>query len=451
MEKQFDINKEFATIEFNSKRLKDRFIKTMRKLEKDPQHSILSTMGSRSEAKAVYRMLGNEKFSWQEIHRVHKESTIERMVSCQEQIILAVQDTTAVNYHTHTKTKGLGYNCEKTRGINVHSCLALTPEGVTLGLLHQEFYTRENKKQEGTRDELKTRPIEEKESFRWLETMEKSNEGIPEFIKIINICDREGDMYELYEKAVLEDKSFLIRVTQNRYSINNEKIIHEIKKVPFKGSQEVVIPRDSKTKTPERDTTLWITYQDFEVKVPNRKKAECEVRMNVIYVTEQQSEDSMQAPIEWILATNEQIESEEDAFRFVDYYIQRWKIEQFHYILKSGCQIEKIQQREVKKIIPLIFMYSIISTMILNMTYLARINPDLPATVILDQEELKTLYCCAHKTKEYPNTYTLGNAIDYIGVLGGFRSAKSDGPPGVKRIWNGLQRLYYLQQFKEFL
>ena len=447
MTKQFDINKEFEAIEFNSKRLKARFIKTMEKLEKDPEHSILTSMGSRSEAKAVYRMLGNEKFSCEEIQRVHKASTIERMIDNQEQIILAVQDTTSVNYHTHNKTKGLGYNSEKTRGINVHSCLAMTTEGIALGILDQHFYTRENMKQEGTREELKLRPIEEKESFRWLETMEKSNAGIPESIKVINICDREGDMYELYEKAVLEGKSFLIRVTQNRYSLNNEKIIHEIKKIPFKGSREVVIPRNPKTTTPESNTTLWITYKKFEVKIPKRIKTETEVTMNVIYVTDQNEES-----IEWILATNESIETGEEAFKFVDYYIQRWKIERLHYILKSGCQIEKIQQRNVEQITPLIFMYSIISTMILNMTYLSRINPNLPGTVVLDEEDINLLYRCVHKTQESPlEVYTLGELVAYLGILGGFKSAKSDGPPGVKLIWNGLQRLYYLQQFKAFL
>ena len=450
--KQFDLQEEFEAVNFNSKRLKERFIKTMEKLKENASEvSILSAMGSRSEAKAVYRMLGNERFSYSEIQRSHKASTLERIINSHEKTILAIQDTTSVNYGTHKKTKGIGYNSHKTRGLNVHSSIAVTPEGITLGILHQHCYTRENRKQEGTKEERKSREIEEKESFRWLETMELSNKDVPEQIKMIHICDREGDMYELYEKAISEKKSFLIRVTQNRYSHKNEKIVNEIKKEPFKGSLDVTIPRDSRTNTPKRNATLSITYKRFKIKVPKRHKKNSEMAMNVIYVTETKNDDANQG-IEWILATNEAIDSPEDAFTYVGYYVQRWKIERFHYVLKSGCQVEKIQQRDVQQIIPLIFMYSIISTMILNMTYLARVQPDLPCSVIFEKEEADILYCCIHKTKSPPEkSYSLEQAIRYLGELGGFKSSKSDGAPGLKRIWMGLQKLYFLQQFRAFL
>jgi len=70
--------------------------------------------------------------------------------------------------------------------------------------------------------------------------------------------------------------------------------------------------------------------------------------MHVIYVKEQQTDDAID-PVEWILATDEAISSADDAFEKVGYYIQRWKIERFHYVLKSGCNIEKIQQRALIK------------------------------------------------------------------------------------------------------
>ena len=451
--KSFDLNNEFKSINFQSKKLEKRFKKTMVKLEKQPDKSILSSTGSRSEAKAVYRMLDNEKFEMNEILNSHKEATIERIINSDNKIILAVQDTMSVNYSTHIKTKGLGYNCDKSLGINVHSCLALTEDGIALGVLYQSSYTREERKTEHKNDwQKRRRPIEEKESYRWLETMEESNQNIPDKIKVINICDREGDMYELFEKAIIENRNFLIRIVQNRVTINNEKIIDDIRRETIKGTVEVTIPRDSRNNIQERTATLGINFKSYEIKVPAKIKREQStktLKINVIYVKEQNSEKE---PIEWILMTNEAISSYEEAFIFVNYYIQRWKIERFHYVLKSGCNIEKIQQRDVEKIIPLILMYSIISVMILNMTYLSRLNPELPCSAIFDEEEWKTLYCISNKTKLPPSeAYSINEAIKYISELGGYKAAKSDGPPGLKVVWIGLSKLLLLLDYKSFL
>jgi hypothetical protein len=114
----FSMEQEFSDIDLESKRLGKRFIKSMRKIAEQPDKPIWLSSGSRSEAKAVYRMLGNEKLDRQEILRCHREATIERMGRYDG--ILAIQDTTSVNYKNHTKMEGLGYNCDKVLGINIH-------------------------------------------------------------------------------------------------------------------------------------------------------------------------------------------------------------------------------------------------------------------------------------------------------------------------------------------
>jgi hypothetical protein len=100
-----------------------------------------------------------------------------------------------VNYNTHLKTEGIGYISDKTLGVNVHSCIAVTGDGLVLGVLDQSSYNRpEAKDESASHDSKKVRPIKEKESFRWLETLERSTADIPEGIKVITVCDREGDM-----------------------------------------------------------------------------------------------------------------------------------------------------------------------------------------------------------------------------------------------------------------
>jgi len=361
-----------------------------------------------------------------------------------------------VNYDGHIKTPGMGWIGDKTLGVNVHSCIAVTPEGLTFGLLSQTSWTREIRSDTSvSRDKKKERPIEEKESYRWLETMVNISEKVSSGVKLIHICDRDGDMYELYEKAAKEGLSFVIRIVQNRVTVEGAKIACEVKKSCSIGSMDVKIPRNSRNNQPEREATLNIRSMAFEVKKPyqrrNDKHLSDSVPMNVVYISEEHPPDGIE-PVEWLLATNENVTALEDAIKIAEYYVQRWKIERFHYVMKSGCLIEKIQQRSVSKIITLLLMYSIISIKILNMAYLARISPELSCSVIFEEDEWKILYCAVNKTQTPPNEpYTIAEAIKYIARLAGWGGSKSDGAPGLKVIWIGVSKLNVLLEHFHFL
>ncbi|MDR1410866.1 MAG: hypothetical protein LBI91_01525 [Spirochaetaceae bacterium] len=98
----------------------------------------------------------------------------------------------------------------------------------------------------------------------------------------------------------------------------------------------------------------------------------------------------------------------------------------------------------------LILMYSVIAVFIMNLTYIARLNPELPCTVLFEEEEWKLLYCAANRTKKAPDKpYAIKQAVDYVGWLGGPKRAPGDGPPGVKTVWAGLQKLYTLLDYRE--
>jgi hypothetical protein len=175
------------------------------------------------------------------------------------------------------------------------------------------------------------------------------------------------------------------------------------------------------------------------------------VEVNVIYVKEEHPPTGKE-PIEWFLMTSEPIHTAEEAYEYVGYYMQRWKTERFHYVLKSGCAIEKLQERSMEKMTALILMYSIIAVMILNMTYMGRLKPEAPCPVLLGADEWKLLYCIANETKKEPKKpYTMKEAVDCLGWLGGPKRAPSDGPPGVKTVWSGLMKLYILLAYREYL
>lgn len=430
-EEKQEWSKEFKDLDINSEKLKKRFITTMKTLSNKPQSTITGASRNKAEAKAIYRMLSNEKLTEKAILISHRGETLKKIKKVENKIILAIQDTTGINYTTHKKTEGLGNFCttEGCLGFNVHSCMAVTTEGVSLGILDQIIWTREKKVQKKT-DKRKI-SIKEKESGRWLTSMERSNEGIPKDIKVINICDREGDIYELFEKAVIEEKIFLIRVIQNRKTTDKERILDKIKKEKAAGRVTVNIPRDTRNKIPEREVNLEIRYKEYEVKSPERKETKTEeIKITIIQAKEETDE---KAGIEWILATNEKLETVEEAYERIKYYVQRWKIERLHYILKSGCKIEELQERTARKLKILILMYTIISLKILRVTYLSRIEPDISCKEVFKEDEWKILYCMANETRKVPKKPpTIKEAMQYVAKLGGFLGRKSDKDPRSK-------------------
>jgi hypothetical protein len=137
------------------------------------------------------------------------------------------------------------------------------------------------------------------------------------------------------------------------------------------------------------------------------------------------------------------IDNIEEAMKIVKYYVQRWKIERFHYILKSGCEAEKIQQRTYKRICPVLYIYSVIAAFVLSLCYFARAVPDAPCDTFFDEREWKLLFCLANRTDSPPpKPYPLKSAVEFLGQLGSFKHSPSDGDYGVKSIWLGLTYLW---------
>jgi hypothetical protein len=450
------MQEEFATLDLNSSRLEKRFVRTMETLAGQPDKSIWFSGENRAEAKAIYRMLGNDKLDREEILRAHREAAVRRMAQS-ETTVLAVQDTTSLNHNTQKKMEGIGYiGNDKTLGVNIHSCLAVTADGLVLGLLAQSSYNREPPRDDGrTHDGKKTRLLEEKESFRWVQTLGAGTVDVPEEAHIVTVCDREGDMYELFDEAVRTGRPFPIRIAQNRKTVENTKILDEIREKPCAGKVKATIPRNSRRSLKEREAIPQIRHHRFEIKRPallNKvKHLQAARKVNVIHVKEEQQDQNLE-PVEWFLMTDEAVENAETAYEKALWYMQRWKVEQFHHVLKSGCTVEKLQERSMEKTTTLVLMYSIIAAAIMNITFIARIHPHLPCTVCFEEDEWKTLYCTANKTKKPPEEpYTIAEAVIYLSCLGGPKRAPSDGPPGVKTIWIGLDKLNTLLAYKEWI
>ena len=445
--------KEFFDLQFSDKRLEKRFFKMMDSFSHEPGKSILTACGSRSQAKAIYRWLANDRLSYEELLNSISQATIQKMKQLSNEKILLIQDTTELSFGYRDGIENMGYYCDsKQKGMLAHSCIAVTQNGLVLGLVHQEYRTRKQRKNTTeTYEQRKRKAIEEKESFKWISTLRKCHEIIPNNIKTITICDREGDFYELFAEAKKQEENILIRLFQNRAIGEEKHLFEKLKASPVRGNLVIQMSRNPKEHLPMRMVMMEYHYEKVQIKKPYRRTEahlEKELEFTVIYVHERKEKNG----ICWYLITNAEINTDADAEEQIRNYIQRWKIERFHYILKSGCKIEEKQVRSYEKLNVLSLLYSVIALQIMHMTYLGKLCPNLPAELFLEKEELKLLYFAARKTKILSEKiYTIKDMILDLAALGGRRLSPSDGMPGVSSVWNGLEKFYILLEYKDFI
>jgi len=437
-------SKDISGVKLGDKRLDKRLEETVEKMTERREPSILSGCGSKYWAKAFYGLLSNERFNMEKMVESAQKATVERIKRSGIREVLLPQDTMDMNLNGHKKTEGLGYCSEHILGVKAHNCIALSPDGGPLGVMAQRYETRKSAKNEMTKEAKSERPIEEKESYRWLETAREVVKLIPEGVTPIIICDREGDFYELYAEMQSLNSSFVVRVMQDRETTDNDRSFQKLRRKQACGEVEVAIPRDTRRNIKARTAKMEVSYCAASIVKPKRASTKIPkyLELNLVRITE--IGETSEEPIEWFLATNMPLANADDALKIVNYYVQRWKIECFHHVLKSGCNVEKIQQRTYDRILPVLFIYSVIAAFILALTYFARTDPDIPCDAFFDDYEWKILYRLVIPKSNPPiEPYSLKTAVDFLGQLGSFKHSPSDGDYGVKAVWKGLVCLFH--------
>jgi hypothetical protein len=365
----------------------------------------------------------------------HQIKTMERLET--DKVILKIQDTTELNYSSRENRKEIGYiRAKKGYGLLVHTTLAITDKGLPIGILKQDVWGRDIE-QKGKAKDRRDKPIEEKESYRWLQSISETEQMLTNQQLQVSIADREADIYELFAQERKTNSHFLIRAGQDRLVDSiDRKLFDTMNNAQTK--ELITVEVDRRKGQSSREATLAVKYQEITFKAPAKKEPE-KIKLNAILVKEVNPPEGIEA-IEWLLLTTLEINSLDDALKYVRWYSYRWLIERFHYVLKSGCLIEEIQLEESDRIKKALSTYSIVACKILSMTYKARIEPESSVEEILEENEWKVLHALVNKS--YPKKPpTIKEAIRLIARLGGFIGRKSDGDPGVKTIWQGYRRL----------
>lgn len=437
---------EFEKASFEDKRLNKRLFMIARDFYGKPQANISQASESRAKTKAAYRFFDNKAVTMDKILSAHYESTVSRMRK--EKIVLAVQDTTSLNYTAHPLTEDIGpigSVKDGAIGLELHNTMAFNIEGTPLGLLNVQCWARDEE-EFGKKHERSKLPIEEKESYRWLESFKTTIELQKQNPKtvIVNICDREADIYELFELATRDEKNpkLLVRANYNRNVEGEQKKLWEhMSTIEISGIQEIDIPR--KKNIPGRKADLTIRFSEVELKAPYRRGEgkRRNIKIWAILAREENAPETI-VPVEWMLLTTIPINTFEEALEKVDWYTKRWGIEIYHRTLKSGCKIERRQLGKASRIESCLAIDMVIAWRIYHLTKLGREVPDIPCTVFFEEAEWKALVAYKTKNPIVPlKPPTLREAVRMIASLGGFLGRKSDGEPGTQTLWLGLQRL----------
>lgn len=436
------IELEFEKLDLNDKRLNRRAKKIVSALSARPTASIPEFSEEWASTKATYEFFRNEKVEGAKILSSQRRATIERMK--EYSLVLGLQDTTEVNLTHFPKTEGTGVlSSIHSQGFLVHSTLVVTPEGLPLGLLAQESWAREAESL-GLSEQRRERPIEEKESNKWLKALTQSCADLPSETQILMVSDRESDLMEYFLHPRPKQVELLLRSAQERRLEASEILLW--KKVGQGSAKGIVtIEIDAKGGNPARFARCEIRYQQVTVRPPKNRPAYLpklkSVKLWAILLEEVAAPDGVD-PISWRLLTTVPLASFDDACLMIQYYTRRWIIERFHFVLKSGCRIEERRLASVSAIQRFLSLANIVAWRLLFLTYSGRILPDLPCSVALHDNEWKALYCFINKTNLPPSSPpNLQQAIRWIAQLGGFLARTRDGNPGVKVLWKGWQRL----------
>lgn len=412
---------EFGGCDLGDKRLQARLVRIAEAKGKQPGSSYAQTcQGDRHELKGYYRLLNNrrEDVSSEAILKGHREQTIRRMKN--EKTVLVIQDTMDLNFSTRLHCEGLGLvgknqTGAESLGLKVHSALVVNPKGLPLGVLRVNTYAPEAT--EGKKGA--TRPIEEKESYRWLQTYQDALEVSEKIPKTHMVCvgDRESDMFELFDarRCMGSRVDLLVRAKHNRCLIASEKkLFDQLEMSPVNGEVSIRVPRQRERKgkpskpgrksLPARTARVEVRFQKVSICAPEtpQTKGKNPIGLFAIHLLEKDPPPEATA-IKWVLLTTIEIHSLKQAMKCVRWYGLRWRIEEWHRVLKSGCGVLEHQNHTAEALSRAIALDAVNGWRIMLLTLLGREVPDLPASLLFDPWECEVLQLIAQKKSPYPS------------------------------------------------
>jgi len=403
------VEAEFGNVDFGHKDTEQRLVRIATAKAQNPSASYTECFtGNRHELKAYYRFIGNEReaINPQGILRGHRERTIGRMNGYKRALV--IQDTTDLDFSERLHCNGLGdigknQTGAVSQGLKMHSSLAVGEDGLPLGVLDTKIYAAHFDGEE----KAQNRPIEEKESYRWLRTIDDLNdlaEYLPE-TELICVGDRESDIFELfdYRRRKAHGIQLLVRAKHNRcLEEESRKLFDYIEVLPVMAKAQIEVPRQREKKSkpsqpgrialPARTAHVNLKWDKVTVSAPATSQTRNlpAVELYAVSVVEPDPPQGATA-LRWVLLTTVPILSRKLALRCLRWYTLQWRIEEWHRVLKSGCWIESHQHQTADKLARAISTDAVIGWRVMLLALLGREVPEIRCELIFSPWECKLL------------------------------------------------------------
>ena len=438
---------EWAEIEFGAAELGDsrrpaRLVELATVLGDQPSASLPAACADPATLTAAYRCFDNDEIAPDAVLTSHIQATYARLRAVPQ--VLAVHDTTDLDWTHHPATTGLGpLATAHQQGVLLHSTLTFTPDRVPLGLLAQQVWARDPATY-GQLPDQHDRPISAKESAKGLHSLAAATAAAAACptTHFIHVADAAADVYDLLAAERAANVDLLVRAGQDR------RVEHEaaylwaaMGQAPIATWLEVDLPRQGDR--PARRARVAVRCQALTVRPPRRRAREglAAVPLWAVWVVEEQAPVGTE-PIEWLLLTTCPVRTAADAEERVAWYACRWGIEVWHKVVKSGCRIEARQLATAARLERCLAVYRVIAWRVLQAAMLARAGPNLPCTALLEADEWPALGCTIHRQPTPPTAPpTLQEAVGWIARLGGHLGRTRAGDPGVTVLGRGFQHL----------
>ncbi len=368
------------------------------------------------------------------------------------EVVLCVGDTTFLDYgKIVVKREGYGPTGNGGNGLILHSALAIDPQqGQPLGLLWQKLWNREpkpkppadetplQKKQRRAlaRKVARVRPFEAKESYRWVEALHTVDKQVGASTHVIHVFDREGDMAEVFEQVrQLEQAGVVIRAAHDRsIDSSSERLWAKLEAQPIQFYQDIEL---SKTDTQAaRTAKVAVRFCQVSLRTPYRFDNRDPLQVYAVYACEVECPEGA-TPLAWMLLTTVVVTTVEMATTILRWYSYRWRVEEYHKILKSGTQVERYRLA-ADSMKTLLGFLSVIAVELLQLTYLHRTQPEAAVELVLNPTQIVVLKA---KSPKLPEVLTVAWALEAVARLGGYLSHRRKTPIGIQVLWRGWLKL----------
>jgi hypothetical protein len=403
------------------------------RLATEPAASFPTQMKEEKEVIALYRFLDAAEVTYAALMQPHWQQT--RDALAEHPVVLLVQDTTDLDLSHYPSMQGLGpVGNERGRGVLLQTVLAVEPrQRRVLGCAHQHPFLRVPAPAGETRTQRQQRP---RETDIWRQMVQEIGPP-PAQTQVVHVGDRGADIFTFFQACRQHGTHFLVRVAQNRRIAQDADapayLVDQMRGWPAQDTRPFAVPGSHGRQA--RQSHLHVAWGPIRLLPPQDTRGGTSAPLDVwgVRLWEEQPPEG-EAPLEWLLLTSVPTTTSEEAWERGDWYRCRWKVEDYHQCLKTGCRIEHRHVHTLERYQRLLGLVAPVAVRLVQMRDLVQTTPDVPAETVMEPDLVAVV---ATRTGVDRAGMTLGAFWRAVASLGGYLGRKGDGPPGWKTIWKG--------------